>query len=233
MTLRDAWDEQAENWVRWARAPGHDSYWTFHRERFFELVPAPGRLTLDVGCGEGRLTRDLKARGHRVVGVDASEAMLRHAREADPEGDYVLADAASLPFGEAEADLAIAFMSLQDVDDMPGAVRELARVLEAGGRACVAVVHPVNSAATMVDREGPNSPLLLEEPYFERRRYEFFADRDGLQVTFHSFHWPLSAYTSALEEAGFLIEALREVTQPDHRNWWRFPLFLHVRAVKA
>ena len=33
MTLRDAWDAEADNWVRWARAPGHDSYWRFHRDR--------------------------------------------------------------------------------------------------------------------------------------------------------------------------------------------------------
>jgi hypothetical protein len=56
MTLRDAWDAQAERWARWARTPGHDSYWRFHREQFLELLPAAveGPM-LDVGCGEGRL----------------------------------------------------------------------------------------------------------------------------------------------------------------------------------
>ena len=53
-SLGDSWDREAENWVRWARKPGHDSYWRFHRDAFFRLVPPPGRLTLDIGCGEGR-----------------------------------------------------------------------------------------------------------------------------------------------------------------------------------
>src|SRR5213079_2235883 len=87
MGLSDFWEGQAEHWVRWAREPGHDSYWRFHRDRFFELVPAPGRLTLDVGCGEGRLARDLKALSHPVIALDRSKAMLGYAREADPELD--------------------------------------------------------------------------------------------------------------------------------------------------
>jgi 2-polyprenyl-3-methyl-5-hydroxy-6-metoxy-1,4-benzoquinol methylase len=65
--LRDLWEQQASNWTRWSREPGHDAYWRFHRDAFLRLVPAPGHLTLDIGCGEGRLLRDLAQRGHRVV----------------------------------------------------------------------------------------------------------------------------------------------------------------------
>jgi hypothetical protein len=63
--LRDAWDVHAQDWFSWAREPGHDSYWRFHRDAFLPLIPAPGRLTLDIGCGEGRVGRDLEQRGHR------------------------------------------------------------------------------------------------------------------------------------------------------------------------
>jgi SAM-dependent methyltransferase len=120
VSLREAWEEQAPNWIRWAREPGHDSYWKFHREGFLASLPAPGRLTLDVGCGEGRVTRDLRATGHYAIGLDQSSTMIAAAREADPDGEYVEADAAAMPFEDGAADLATAFMSLMDMDDMAG-----------------------------------------------------------------------------------------------------------------
>jgi len=72
MDLRDSWEVQAEQWIKWARTPGHDSYWRYHRDQFIRLLPPPGKQTVDVGCGEGRLTRHLKELGHVVVGIDAS-----------------------------------------------------------------------------------------------------------------------------------------------------------------
>ena len=92
--LQQAWEENAAAWVEWASSAGHDSYWRFHRDLFLELVPAPSGRTLDVGCGEGRLARDLAALGHEVVGVDASPSMLAAARGAAPEMELHIADAA-------------------------------------------------------------------------------------------------------------------------------------------
>jgi ubiquinone/menaquinone biosynthesis C-methylase UbiE len=127
MDLRDSWETCAAQWITWARTPGHDSYWRFHRDQFLALLPPPGRLTVDVGCGEGRLTRHLKSIGHNMVGVDGSASLVAAARELDPSADVRMADAASLPLVDHSADLAIAFMSLQDIDDMPTAVCEIAR----------------------------------------------------------------------------------------------------------
>jgi ubiquinone/menaquinone biosynthesis C-methylase UbiE len=138
--LSRAWEDNAAAWVTWARVPGHDSYWRFHRNLFLGIVPPPSDRTLDLGCGEGRLARDLAAQGHDVVGVDASPTMLAAAQEASPEMELHLADAADLPFPDASFALVVAFMSLQDVDDLAGAVRESARVLATGGRLCLAIV---------------------------------------------------------------------------------------------
>lgn len=239
MKLRDAWEGVAEEWVRWARAPGHDTYWHFHRERFFQLVPPPGVLTLDVGCGEGRVARDLKALGHRVISLDASPTMVAAAREADPGGDYRLADAAALPLDDACADLVVAFMSLQDVDDMPGAVSEIARVLLPGGRACLAVVHPLNSAGKF-ESDDDDSRFVISGSYLDPGRTVDLFERDGYRMTFHSAHHPLEDYARALEHAGLLIDAIREPrsttldgTHVGRTNrWLRVPLFLHVRALK-
>jgi len=71
--LSVGWEAEARQWIQWARTPGHDSYWRFHRDQFLRLLPPPGRQTLDIGCGEGRLARDLKTRAsyrwHRQFAV--------------------------------------------------------------------------------------------------------------------------------------------------------------------
>jgi SAM-dependent methyltransferase len=232
--LRDAWERNAAGWIEWARAPGHDSYWRFNRDVFLELVPPPGRCTLDLGCGEGRLSRDLKALGHDVVGVDASPTLVAAARESGVEA--VEADAAALPFADASFDLVLAFMSLQDVDDVCGAVRETARVLEPGGRFCLAIVHPLGSAGRFIGEEA-DSPFAIEGSYLDESYYADRVARDGFDFTFVSKHRPLQAYTEALAEAGFVIERLREPPIPDaayvaerSRRWRRIPIFLYVRA---
>jgi SAM-dependent methyltransferase len=237
--LKDAWDVHAQAWIAWAREPGHDSYWRFHRDQFLELVPPPSGRTLDLGCGEGRLARDLAALGHDVVGVDASPTMIEAARAATPELELHLADAAALPFEEETFDLVVAFMSLQDVDDLDGAVREAARVLRDEGRLCIAIVHPLNSAGTFAG-DDPDSPFVIEGSYLEPSRYVDEIAREGLEITFVSVHRPLEAFTSALTDAGFVIERLREPAVPDHaivqehsRRWQRLPLFLHLRALKV
>jgi SAM-dependent methyltransferase len=101
-----SWEWQAESWLRWARTPGHDSYWYF-RELFFDaIVPAPGHRTLEVGCGEGRVARDLARLGHTVVALDASPTLVSSAA-ADPAGRYLAADAGKFQSKDPDAPFVI------------------------------------------------------------------------------------------------------------------------------
>lgn len=236
--LREAWEEHAAAFVAWVRKPDHDTYWRFHRDLFLEIVPSAGRRTLDLGCGEGRLSRDLKLLGHDIVGVDASETMLAAAREVDPTIETQHADASTLPFPDGAFDLVLAFMSLQDVNNFEGAIREAARVLEPGGRFCIAIAHPLNSAGQFEEEE-PDGPFTVSGSYLDSSYYADNLVRDGLELTLVSAHRPLQAYSEAMAEAGLLIERLREPAVPDRaiirplsRRWQRLPLFLHLRALK-
>jgi SAM-dependent methyltransferase len=92
--LSDVWDANAAAWIAWARKPGHDSYWRFHRDLFLEIVPPPRGRTLDIGCGEGRFARDLAMLGHDVAGIDASSTMIAAAGEAAPDVGGALREAA-------------------------------------------------------------------------------------------------------------------------------------------
>jgi SAM-dependent methyltransferase len=238
MPLSEAWEAEARQWIQWARTPGHDTYWRFHRDQFLRLVPPPGRQTVDIGCGEGRLARDLKQRGHRIVAIDSSPSLVAAARECDPSMDVRLADAAALPLDDASADLAIAFMSLQDIDAMPAAIQDVARVLAPGGRLCLAIVHPLNSAGRF-EQSTSDAHFVVKGDYLNGFPYVDHVERNGLTMTFASQHRPLEAYFMALEKAGLLVEALREPGIPEpavisetERRWQRLPLFLHLRALR-
>lgn len=231
-SLRDEWEREAERWIAWARTPDHDSYWRFHRRRLLGLLPPPGRLTVDLGCGEGRVTRDLSALGHHVIGVDASPSMVTAAADVDDAPAVVQGDAAALPLGSGVADLVVAFMSLHDVDELEATLVEIARVLGPGGRAHLAVVHPLNSAGSFADTER-GSTFALERPYFGRARTDDLAERDGLTMRFVSEHRALDDYARAVEAAGLLVETVREPTETDQTSRWAdVPLFLHLGTVK-
>lgn len=101
MRMRQGWDSEASNWARFARAPGHDqAHEEINWPAFLELLPAPGRRTLDLGCGEGRIGRILRTLGHRVTGIDASAAMVRLTVNHEGSAPSTVADATALPFAD-------------------------------------------------------------------------------------------------------------------------------------
>ena len=238
-TQREFWESEAPNWIAWAQTPDHDAYWDYSPAFFEQIVPPAGTRTLEIGCGEGRVTRDLARRGHAVASVDAAPSMIAAARRLDPAGRYVLADAAKLPFADATFDLVVAYCSLTDFDDMPAAVAEVARVLGSGGRFCACVTHPMIDVGRFETRE-PDARFVIDGDYLGGGVFDQTFERDGLTMRFHGFTYPLEAYSRALEAAGLVIEVLREPPQrdeavakdPAEQRWQRLPVFLFFRAVR-
>ncbi len=224
-----AWEHAAAEWTRWARSRELDHpFWEYNLPAFLGMLPAPGRLTVDVGCGEGRLARELLGLGHRVVGVDSSPSLAAAARSEQPSFELHVGDAAAMPLGDASADLAVSMMALMTMDDVPAVLRETARVLEPGGRLCIAVLHPVETWAD------------AGVGYFTESRYAKRVVRDAGEMTFHDVHRPLSHYFDALTGAGFLVELVEEPPageeyvrrHPECAHWRERPFLLHLRAVR-
>jgi ubiquinone/menaquinone biosynthesis C-methylase UbiE len=110
------------------------------------MLPAlrPGMRLLDVGCGPGSITRGLAERlaPGEVIGVDLSEETLAAARqEAAARGlanlRYEQGSVYSLPFPDDAFDVVFAHQVLQHLRDPGAALREMLRVVEAGGLVAV------------------------------------------------------------------------------------------------
>ncbi len=237
--MRDGWEAEAENWARFARTPGLDhSHQDVNLPALRHLLPAAGRRTLDLGCGEGRLTTILASLGHQVVGIDAAPTMVRLAVSRPDPAPAVLADAARLPFGSGTFDLVVAYMCLHDMDQLAQVVQEVARVLADAGRLCLAIPHPLNTAGEFPGRAA-DTAFVISGSYLEPAPLSMVLERGGVRLTFHSEHRPLEAYFRALQDAGLLTEVVREVRpagqlarEPADQRWQRIPMFLHLRAVK-
>lgn len=221
MSLGEEWERHAATWIRFTP---HDVFFaTYNWPAFAELLPGPGRATLDLGCGEGRIGAILREHGHRVTGVDVAPSMVDRARSRGVYEDVLVADAGSLPFDDGAFDLVMAFMSLQDMDDPGAALREAARVLEPGGRLVAAVVHPFNTGR--------------DRPYFDVARLVDEFERGGVVMTFHQLHRPLESWFALVRDSGLVLEELREPRAPDEvpelAHARDRPVFLHLRCVKS
>ena len=100
------------------------------------LVPAHAKTGLDVGCGQGVLTRQLRRKVPQVVGIDTDTAMIELAKaETDPTTtgmNYVLGDVMGYPFAAASFDAIVCVATLHHLDTQ-AALQRMAALLTPGG----------------------------------------------------------------------------------------------------
>jgi predicted TPR repeat methyltransferase len=191
-----------------------------------ELIPeVDGQRILDAGCGTGIYSEWLLDRGAELVGVDVSEAMLDHAREA--VGDRAAFHRATLgntlEFADERAfDGIVSALVIDYVEDWDALFAEFARVLEPGGYVVFSVVHPLDT-------------LDEAENYFETEQYV-----KEWSVDVPCYRRPLEAMVGPVVDAGFSIDEMSEPQptaefaekQPErYEKESRNPVFLCVRAV--
>jgi demethylmenaquinone methyltransferase/2-methoxy-6-polyprenyl-1,4-benzoquinol methylase len=183
---------------------GLDRKW--RRAAARSMAVRPGDIVLDLGCGTGELGR-LFAGRCRVVGLDLSLEMLKVARRRIPKGPFVQASAFRLPFRAAGFSAAVSAFLLRNLNDLPAAFGELARVLAPGGR------------VTLLDITEPQSAPLrqLFDAYFSRAAPSLGA----LAGNAHAYRYlvgslaqlpPAKEVLHLLRDAGFDRAAARPMT---------------------
>ena len=96
-----------------------------------------GDLVLDLGCGEGAGTRQLRRHGCTPIGLDLAPARLLRAARTEPGQAMVAAAARRLPIAEASLDGILAECSLSLAGYTPEVLAECRRVLRPGGRLAI------------------------------------------------------------------------------------------------
>jgi len=145
------------------------------------LAPQPGERILDLGCGDGTLTRQIAARGAHVVGVDASPEFVEATARSGI--DARLCDARALAF-DGEFDAVFSNAVLHWVREPDAALSGVFRALRPGGRfvaefgghGCIAAIVVALSVA--FDRRG----RVLRSPWYFPTAEEY-----GARLTAHGF----------------------------------------------
>jgi SAM-dependent methyltransferase len=189
---------------------------------------------LEIGCGEGRVSRELRKLGYNVTATDAVAELVEAARLAESADNYAIAEASKLPIEDGQFDLVVAYNVLMDVEDVTATVKELRRVMKPRGTLFVSLVHPFRDRGRFVSCE-PDAHFVISGTYFGRERFEGKEERGGRSMHFAGWSQPLESYAAALEGAGLAITSLREPL-PDQlgedylKQSARLPLFLWLKA---
>jgi malonyl-CoA O-methyltransferase len=133
--LRAAFDRASAGYEAAAGLQARVAAELLERLTAFEFAP---RVVLDLGCGTGRVTRELRRRYRRalVIALDLSPGMLREARRNQPlwrRFARLNADALRLPLADASVDLVFSSLVLQWCEPLEQAFAEVRRVLAPGG----------------------------------------------------------------------------------------------------
>lgn len=155
--------------------------WTQRRALLPWLTVAAGTRVLDIGCGVGRWTRWLAARGAEVTGVDLSPTMIAEARRRAHQAGltarcrFIVQDLVELDAG-GPYDLVLAVTVLQHVLDeqrLRAGIARMTRHLAPGGHMLLLEAAPerVNTRC--------DSPIFRAR---ERARYRQLFEDSGLAL---------------------------------------------------
>jgi 2-polyprenyl-3-methyl-5-hydroxy-6-metoxy-1,4-benzoquinol methylase len=214
------WNLNADRWDAGYDEDGDSNRRYQSDEPMLELLgDVKGHRVLDVGCGNGYLCRKLARQGAEVTGVDLSDRFLQIAREREAEEPLGItyhhdsvAEMGFLP--TAHFHKAVSNYVLMDVQDLPGALRNVFRVLRPGGYFVVVISHPCFSC-------GPGG-WVVPAPDSPRRedRFAFRVDQYFLRGPVLTqwgdfdpvigYHRPLCDYWQAFAEAGFTVDGFEE-----------------------
>lgn len=159
------------------------------------LAPNAGERILDVGCGDGQLTRRIVETGAMVTGLDASPQMVSAAQALGI--DAHVGNAESLPFNEWSFDAVFSNAALHWVRDHDAMLGGVKRVLKPGGRFVAEFGGFGNIAAIRVAMHAS-----LE-------RFGFEGARDDV-----NYYPTPQIYTRRLEQHGFAVERMALIPRP-------------------
>ncbi len=182
---------------------------------------------LDVGCGDGQISRLAARMGStNVIGIDPTWNQVSVAAERGagvPDGAvpraggpaFARAGAAELPFADGTFDAVVACLVFEHIRDVDSAIAEVARVLRPGGRFAFFLNHPL----LQTPNSGWIDDQVLDPPEQYWRIGPYLTEDETIEevekdVFIPFIHRPLSRYVNSLSESGLRLVRMEEPAPP-------------------
>jgi SAM-dependent methyltransferase len=234
------WDEHAQWWIDGFTNGADPEY----EEQIIPLAleELAGRSSiLDVGCGDGQISRALARQGSTVLGLDPTQRHVDVATERGGGPTYLLGSASELPVPDNSQDAVVACLVFEHIDDMDSAVAEVARVLKTGGQFSFFLNHPL----LQTPGSGWIDDHIIDPPEQYWRIGPYLVETESIEevergVHIRFIHRPLSRYINALIAHGLTIERMLEPSPPpgfldrapEYALAHTIPRLLYIRSVK-
>jgi len=211
---RDLWEVYADWWIE-GFTSGAD---TEYEDQIIPLAAhelSGAARVLDIGCGDGQISRVLAANGASVVGVDPTWNQISVAATRAGGPVFARATASELPFTDASFDAVLACLVFEHIDAVDEAIAEIARVVKPGGRFSFFLNHPL----LQTPGSGWIDDHMVDPPEQYWRVGPYLVETDAVEeveqgVFIRFVHRPLSRYVNTMIEHGFQLERMLEPAPP-------------------
>lgn len=211
----ELWNSSADAWIRSQGETGDGS------RRFLDpfvldlLGDLHGKQIADIGCGEGRFSRLLTAKGARITGVEPAENLFQAAIEKSTGETYLQEGATQLSITDQSQDIVIFYLSMIDFDPFEPAIAEAHRILKPGGQCIVINTSSMDTASdSMWLRDENNKKIAwLVEKY--AKPHHITAEWADIKII--NYHRPLSHYFQAFLKQGFTLLDFLEPVPTDEQ----------------
>ena len=217
----------------------------FEIPTLFSLMPdLEGKRVLDLGCGSGERCMDyIRSGAAGVTGVDISGKMLAIANNeySDPKITYIKMPMEDIGSIDETFDVVISSLALHYVEDFPGVVKNVYRLLGDGGIFLFSQEHPLTTCYSGTgdrwtrDENGKKLHANVAHYCVEGRK-----DATWFIEGVQRYHRMFSTIVNTLADNGFRIIKMAEpcptdeIVQkyPEYYDLYHKPDFLFVKAVK-
>jgi len=208
------WDEHADWWQREFTEGVDPEYVEQIIPLALEHVGTDKRV-LDIGAGEGQLSRALAAQRNVVVAVDPIESQVALGASRGGKVAFARALSDALPVSSASFDAVVVCLVFEHVDALTESLAEVARVLRPGGTFVFFLNHPL--------LQTPDSGMIIDhmieppETYWRIGPYlpeAVTVEEVQKDVRVRFVHRPLGRYVNGLIDAGLQLERMIEPPPP-------------------